>query len=216
MDFSFLDNVELSEVTPAAGRVSRGDSNPENADLRVFSTGEVYPSKALVEEFDLEFQAEGSDVVENGFDLIDSKLWGMLPDNTPRFLAIATVPKNGAKAGYRKPMLFGKCRKKDGKPIQSVVDQGSTASGKLLLDYLEEVLGVTIAEGANFVDLNIVREHKLASPNGVYNLPYTVRKGDDAGALRSVRRENCEIFPLIVAVEEATDVPTETPVEELN
>ena len=206
-DFSFLNNIELSEVAPKQmGRAKRAESNPVDADLRVFATGEIYPSLALVKEFNLEYQPEGSDNVENGFDLIDTKLWGMLPEGTPRFLAIATVSKNSA----RKPMLFGKSRKVDGKPVHSVTEQGSMASGNTVIEYLKTVLGIEM-EGS-YIDLNIVREHKIQSSNGIYNLPYVQQKGEDAGAVKTVRRENCEIYPLMVV--ESTEVPTEeSPVE---
>lgn len=206
-DFSFLNNIELSEVSPKQqGRAKRADNNPADADLRVFPTGEIYPSLALIEEFGLEYQKEGSDDIQNGFDLIDSKLWGMLPEGTPRFLAIATVAKGEA----RKPMLFGKFRSKDGKPTHSVGEQGSTSSGNLLLTYLETVLEVEMGD-LPYIDLNIVREHKISSANGIYNLPYTQQKGDDAGTVKSIRRENCEIYPLVVAVE--AELPVEEEVE---
>jgi len=204
-DFSFLDNVELSEVSPKqAGRAKRAESNPTDADLRLFLNGEIYPSLALIEEFSLEYQEEGSEEVQNGFDLIDSKFWGMLPEGTPRFLAIATVSKQAA----RKPMLFGKSRLKDGKVVNPVGVQGSVTSGKILLEYLSTVLDMSF-EGLPHVDLNIVREHKLASANGIYNLPYIQQKGEDAGAVKSVRRENCEIFPLVVASSVQTEIPQE-------
>ena len=204
--FGFLDNIELSEVSPKqVGRAKRADSNPTDADLRVFPNGELYPSIALVEEFNLEYQEEGKEAIESGFDLIDSDLWGMLPEGTPRFLAIATVSKDSP----RKPMLFGKSRKKDGKPVHSVAEQGSTASGLQLLSYLKTVLGIEIHE-ADYLDLNIVRKYKITSNNGIYNLPYIQQKGDDAGAIKSVRRENCEIFPL-----ELAGVSLEEPVKEV-
>ena len=206
-EFSFLESIELSTIAPKQmGRAKRAESNPTDADLRVFATGEIYPSLALVEEFALEYQKENSEAVENGFDLIDSNLWGMLPDETPRFLAIATVSKGAA----RKPMLFGKSRKVNGKPVHSVVEQGSTASGRTVMTYLKEVLDVEIT--GDYLDLNIVREHKLQSPNGIYNLPYVQQKGEDAGTIKSVRRENCEIFPLSPVIQ---TVITEVPQEEI-
>lgn len=212
-NFSFLDNLELSEVNSAPGRVAKkAPLNPENADLRLFKDGSLYPSTKLVAEFNLEYLAEDAEGVENGFDLIDSKIWGMLPEGTPRFLAIATVSKHEA----RKPMLFGKARKKDGKPVQSVLEQGSTASGNQLAEYAEEVLNVTFGDDQEYMDFNILREHKIASANGVYNFPYVQKKGEAAGTIKSVRRENCEIFPLVVAILETEEVPMETPVEELN
>lgn len=203
--FSFLDNIELSEVAPKqVGRTKRAESNPTSADLRVFPNGELYPSLELIDEFSLEYQEEGFEGLENGFDLIDSELWGMLPKGTPRFLAIATVSKDS----LRKPMLFGKSRKKDGQPVHSVGAQGSTASGLLLLDYLDRVLDVSIGD-LPYIDLQIVREHRIASNNGIYNLPYVQQKGEDSGTIKSVRREECEIFPLI-----PTSLNQETPVEE--
>lgn len=197
-DFSFLDNVELTEVQASVTRGGKkANPNPQNADLRVFKSGEVYPSLALVEEFNLEYQPEGSTEVENGFDLINSTDWAMMPNSVPQFLAIAVISKGEA----RKPHLFGKSRKKeDGTPVHSVADQGSAASGKTLIEYLEEVLNFTFTT-ESYVDLNIDREHPIVSPNGVYSLPRKQVKGDKAGNLTNIRRENCEIFPLALANE---------------
>lgn len=207
-DFSFLDNVELTEVQPSATRGGKkANSNPTEADLRVFKTGEVYPSLALTEEFSLEYQPEGSEVVENGLDLINSANWGMLPKGTPTFLAVAVISKGEA----RKPHLFGKSRKKeDGTPIHSVNEQGSAAAGNILIAHLEEVLGFKFGEDQAFVDLDIDREHLIASPNGIYNLPRLQMKGEKAGTLTSIRRENCEIYPLTIAVAEPQQTVEDT------
>lgn len=210
-DFSFLEGLELTEVQASATRGGKkANPNPENADLRVFATGEVYPSLALTEEFNLEYQPEGSTEVENGLDLIDSNQWDMLPDGVPQFLAVAVVSKGEA----RKPHLFGKSRKgEDGNPIHSVNDQGSAASGKALIAALAATLDFEFAEGQSFVDLNIDREHLLASPNGIYNLPRVQMKGEKAGTLTFVRRENCAIYPMTIAGE-TTEIVEETAVEE--
>ena len=208
-DFSFLEGLELTEVQASATRGGKkANPNPENADLRVFATGEIYPSKALTDEFNLEYQPEGSTEVENGLDVIDSEQWDMLPDGTPRFLAIAVISKGEA----RKPHLFGKSRKNDdGTPVHSVNDQGSTASGKVLIAALEAALNFTFAEGQSFVDLDIDREHLIASPNGIYNLPRTQMKGENAGKRTFVRRENCIIYPLTLT---DTAMPTTAIAEE--
>jgi len=210
--FSFLDNIELSEVIPKQQMgSSKVEKNPTEADIRVFADGAIYPSEKLVEEFNLEYQSEGSDIVENGFDLIDTALWGMLPKDTPRFLAIATVNR----ASARKPMLFGKYRMKDGKPVHSVMSQGSISAGKTLLSYLDVVLGVEMGDEP-YLDLKLVRERKLSSNNGIYNLPYVVAKGKEAGVIKSVRRENCEIYPLIVVnTEPIGEEPQKANIEEV-
>jgi len=211
-DFSFLEGLELTEVQASATRGGKkANPNPDNADIRVFATGEVYPSLALTEEFQLEYQPEGSAEVENGLDLIDSNQWDMLPDGVPQFLAVAIVSKGEA----RKPHLFGKSRKgEDGTPIHSVNDQGSTASGKALIAALEATLGFEFAEGQSFVDLDIDREHLLASPNGIYNLPRVQMKGEKAGTLTFVRRENCDIYPMTIHGQVETQETAEEPAEE--
>jgi hypothetical protein len=112
-------------------------------------------------------------------------------------------------------MLFGKCRKTDGKAVHSVNDQGSVASGKTLIEYLEnsEFGGVMKAafEATGFIDLSIVREHLIASSNNIYNFPRLVTKGTNSGNLTSVRRENAQIFPLVVVsvVQEAVEEEVE-------
>ena len=213
-DFSFLDGLELTEVQASATRGGKkANPNPENADIRVFATGEVYPSLALTEEFHLEYQPEDSTEVENGLDLIDSDQWSMLPKGTPQFLAVAVVSKGEA----RKPHLFGKSRKtEDGKPVHSVNDQGSMASGKILIAALETTMGFTFAEDQSFVDLDIDKEHLIASPNGIYNLPRMQMKGEKAGTLTHVRREGCAIYPIVLATTEETAVEEPITEEEID
>lgn len=201
-DFSFLDGLELTEVQASATRGGKkANPNPTDADLRVFATGEVYPSLALTDEFQLEYQPEGSTEVENGLDVINSNDWDMLPEGTPSFVAVAIVSKGEA----TKPHLFGKSRRDDdGNPIHSVNDQGSKASGKAIIEALEAAIGFTFAEGQSFVDLSLDREHMITSPNGIYSLPRKQMKGENAGLLKRVRRENCDIYPITLAMETAT------------
>lgn len=208
-DFSFLDNIQLTEVQPTSTRkTTKAEANPTEADLRLFADGSLYPSLALIKEFNLEYLEDGAEGVELGFDLIDSKFWGMVPDKIERFLAIATVSKHEAP----KPMLFGKARKTDGKPVQSVADQGSTASGNLLVEYLNDVYGFEFAEGQEYVDLTIDRTHPIQAANGIYNIPRTVRKGPKAGEVTSTRREGCQIYP--ISVGQITNVEPDTTMED--
>ena len=217
-DFSFLDNVQVIEVQPSMGRqTSKAEPNPTDSDLRLFKDGSLYPSLPLTKEFDLEYQDDATAIRENGFDLINSDDWGMMPKGTPQFLAIATVPKEAAP----KPMLFGKSRKVDGKSVHSVNDQGSMASGKTLIEYIEATEAKAAMEVAfeaqGFIDLDIIREHPIASANGIYNFPRLVKKGDNAGNLTSIRRENSQIYPLIVvpmAQDNETDTVHEIDLEE--
>lgn len=205
--FDFLSNISLGEdVKATASRTGGGvkkERIPTTADLRVFSTGAVYPSAALVASQDLEYRNKGVEPTGNGFDVFKSADWALTAKLPQSFLIIGALPKNSGKVD-----LFDQVRynadgnKEDGNngatPMTSVLEQGSPTFGKQLIIWLEEVYGVTPnAEG--FIDLVIVQAHALKTANNVYNIPKLIARGEKAGELSYQRREDMTYFPLAVA-----------------
>lgn len=110
MNLDFLKNVKLNPVAKTAAKPRTSSSvPPENADLRVYANGKVFPSIAFAEKFALEFVPkvnvanEGADPVfevqGNGLDIFDTTIWGMMSAAREagalesEFLCIVVVPK---------------------------------------------------------------------------------------------------------------------------
>ena len=135
LKLDFLNNVVLEEVVVVKGGATKAklDRQPANgADIRLFATGAIYPSQALIKEMNLEYLAKGIEVDEAGkkpmaFDFIDSRDWGMYPKNAEQHLvSLAAVPKSSPKVD-----VFGGCKYDDeGNPTGSVGAQGSPTYGK--------------------------------------------------------------------------------------
>lgn len=205
MDLSFLSNVELlsadeAKTKKASSIGARKERNPLTADLRIFKDGSVYPSVALVAEFNLEYTTKDNLTVGMGFDVFSSNNFKQLGAMARPVVFIATVGKSAPKVD-----LFGRCTwDAEGKPNSLVADQGSPTFGKtMLLPMLEEVYGFSFANNTelSFIDLNIVREYKLKTPSGVAMVPKIISKGETAGQLTTERRENQEYMPLVIATE---------------
>lgn len=58
----------------------------------------------------------------------------------------------------------------------------------------------------DYVDLKVMTENRMASPNNVYQLPKIVSSGKFKGEDTYERRENIDVFPLVVVHEEAKKV----------
>lgn len=204
--FDFLSNISLGEdvkKTSSGGGGVKKQRNPENADLRVFATGAVYPSTALVTSYDLEYRNKGVEPAGNGFDIFKSTDWAITAKLPQSFIIIGAVPKNAGKVDLFDQVRYNDDGNKEEKnagatPMTSVLEQGSTTFGKELLKFLKEVYGVTPnAEG--FIDLVIITAHQLKTANDVYNIPKLIARGEKAGELSYTRRENIAYFPLSVA-----------------
>ena len=136
MDLSFLDDVKL-EVVKSTSKVKTATPKlPVEADLRVFSSGRVYPSEAFAAEFNLEFQTkeavEGTStptiVVGNGLDIFSSKRWGMIAGKLPQDLIfIAAVSKALPKVDMWASTKYDKIT---GEPGNSVFTQGASTFSK--------------------------------------------------------------------------------------
>ncbi len=209
--FDFLKTMELKEIEKAPLTPSNSKSPGPNADLRLFADGSLYPSAGLVALHHLEYQPEGSETPENGYDVFVSTDWGQYTGDVP-FVALALVSKHEPRVS-----LFSQTKYKDGKPVSSVLTQKTTA-GEDLITALSKVYLEKSEEGKPaeslfgdkpYLDLAIMTTEPLKTASGVYHLPKTVAKGKDVGKPTYVRRENILIFPLtIVEEEEVAGAPT--------
>lgn len=207
MNFSFLNTVTVDAVE-AAKKVSaprpKKQYQPTTADLRIWASGAIFPSDAINAEFLLEYQNKDSEVQGNGFDIIDTREMPAIKTPQP-FLAISLTPKKDGKVD----IFSGVGYNEDGTPKVPVTEQGAATFGKeTLLPLLKEVYGIEPnAEG--FIDLLIMREHPFTSPNGIYQFPKKVSRGDKKGEMSYVRRENQTVFPLSFVPAEVVEVSPE-------
>ena len=208
LNFDFLRNVEL--VAPEKAKPTRVNSikNPEGMRIRVFGNGKIYPSKELVEKFNLEYVSKTSETEANGLDIFSSKNWGMFPQTTDsHVIFVIVVPKSSPKVD-----LFGQVSyDEDGNPKRSVLEQGGGSFGKELLPMIEDVYGISI-DKKEYRDFEIKEDIVIESPTGVYFVPKTITRGERKGEISVVRRENVTVMPLAPVVDEA---PNSEDVEEI-
>lgn len=228
--------VEQPVIAKKVGGGPRKEWNPPTADIRIWKDGSVFPSAALVAKYMLDFTTRVLDEATgkwkdvpggNGFDVFSTENYSAIQG--ANFIAIAAAPRSAGRID-----LFGSCSyytSKDategtipegssvGDPVVNVMDQGSATFGKDLLVMLNKAYGVTLNE-EGYIDLEIKGqpdangvEQPFRNPNGspVYLIPKQVSKGDKAGELTYVRRENAEIFALVPV---ATSVIGALPVKE--
>lgn len=194
--FEFLNDINLApnEAKTASRPVGvKLSTVPDGADIRILSSGAVFPHFDLITEFDLEYRRKDAEGTGFGFDVIDSREWKNTRHLGAAFLLIAAAPKNAGNVD-----LFDKCRydKNTGDPMVSVIEQGSNSYGTELLALLEEVYGITPGI-KGYVDVKFVREKPLTLEDGVYYIPKKMTKGDGKGQYKTVKRENLTLFPLI-------------------
>jgi hypothetical protein len=248
---SFLSEAQVEDVKvrKGGGGGARKPWNPDEESLaiRVWKDGSVYPSKALVARFDLEYpdvtitkgelwpyseeykkeyEAKQAALPEdqrkpladrykpslyepisgkpgNGFDVIDSRHWGSYK-GAGNMLFIAPVGKDQTKVD-----LFGGTKyTEDGKPMSSVMDQGSKTYGEEMLDSLKAVYGIELTDEKPYVDLLIIDEiedggtiininERFSKPVALF--PKTVKRGKEAGKPDTERRENAVVYALLPA-----------------
>lgn len=222
---SFLDDVLVENVEPKAPRAgAKKQRNPgeDFVGIRLWSDGSVYPSKTLVDRFNLEYPAatvstvKGKDGADNkvytvvgnqgnGIDVIDAREWGQLTAKNKNFVAVAFSPKDAPKID-----LFGMTRfDEEGKPVTSVLEQGTVTFGKKeLLPLVKELYNIEPGE-EGYIDLQVATEEaggkNLKSSNGLEYLPKKVARGEDKGKADYAKRENVDIFMLYPVVEETPD-----------
>lgn len=222
---SFLDDVLVENVEPKAPRAgAKKQRNPAEdfVGIRLWSDGSVYPSKALVDRFNLEYPAatvstvKGKDGADNkvytvvgnqgnGIDIIDVREWSQATAKNKNFIAVSFSPKDAPKVD-----LFGMTRfDEEGKPVTSVLEQGTVTFGKKeLLPLVKELYDVEPDEDG-YVDLQVATEEvggkNLKSSNGLEYLPKKVARGVDKGKADYAKRENVDIFMLYPIVADASD-----------
>lgn len=225
----FLNNLSAEEVTATQPRTVKKNRNPEDdfMGIRLWKDGSVYPSKILVDTFNLEYQkpaitqearvVDGVAVLDdngqtimdqiknfdnddsNGFDVIDSSKWLQVSKSWGNNQRLLLVGVTPKRTG--KVDLFASCRYDSvtGSPIGSVYEQGSATFGKAeLLPAVAEIYDLEPGE-EDYIDLEIVQGTNLKgiSANGIFSLPKTISRGSKAGSDVFVHRENIDIFPLI-------------------
>lgn len=198
---------------------SRVEKNPTNgADFRILDNGKIYPSQAFVTEFGLEYQPKNSNLVSNGLDIFASDDWGNYPTGGPRLLLGYITRQDQPKVE-----LFAGTRYKEetNEPINSVMEQGTVVSAETL-NLIATTLGYTAdGEGSEnprtawevmlgdrrYVDFYLVREAgtALVMPDGIYNIPKSIDRGERKGQMTTVRRERITIMPIVEYTEEVRD-----------
>lgn len=212
--FDFLKNVKVEpNKKEVKERVySKQELNPTNgADIRVFKDGRVYPSEALAQKDNLEY-AEKGNKSGNAYDVFPSNKWNWYPKDIQQVVFIAMVPKSAPKADLFSEVTYDT----DGTPKSTVLDQGAATFGK---KYLVQMLADAYTQGNvetlfgtnNYVDLVIVRDAVVATPDNIYLIPKVVSRGEDAGKPTFVRRENLVLNPLglFTAVDVASTSPAQ-------
>lgn len=206
MSLSFLSNISVAAATVksesagekrAPGSTARKQRQPINgADLRVWKDGSVYPSDALIAEFDLEYRGKDDQQQGFGFDVVHAlPMAKQLSDISRDFLIISAVDRSQDRVD-----LFSQCGyEADGSPKTSVATQGSPSFGKsTLLASLKEVYDLEPNE-EGYIDLCILREDPKVSPDDIFKMFKKITKGDKVGQTKTIRRENQVIYALVDA-----------------
>lgn len=183
-------------VKPAVARTTVAKNrNPETADIRVYKDGSVYPSSALVAEFDLSYRAKDAtggqafDVFKSS-DFPNTQSW---PEEN-RVLFIAALDRSEPKTD----LFSGSKFDETGSPTANVLTQGSNTFGKGLLEDIKAVYGEEPNE-EGYIDLVILRDYPFTNPDNIYYVPKVVSRGEDKGKATIVRRENLTLYPLVPA-----------------
>lgn len=198
---------------------TRVEKVPTNgADFRILANGKIYPSQAFVDEFGLEYQAKDSATISYGLDLFDSAQWGAYQQaagtDGPRLLLGYVINQDKPKVE-----LFAGTRydKTTGEPINSVMEQGTVVADETLeliataLGFVEtEAINETetnktafenLLNGRRYVDFQLIREAAgipaLTMPDGIYNIPKSIDRGERKGEMTTVRRERIVVIPIV-------------------
>ncbi len=189
--YNFLKNLTL--VDTGRQRMPK-ETNPKGLTIRIYHTGQVYPSVELVEKFDLEYKPidpadrDNSPILGNGLDIVDSHEWEPMKEH-PRMILMCVTPRKEPKVD-----LFARClhNPNDGKPKASVLTQG-TVNAELL--NLCRSMGY-MTESQKYVDLEVVIDHPITPQEGIAFLPKKIEKGARKGEDSYERRENVVLYPM--------------------
>lgn len=244
----FLNELTIAEVPVSSPRVkNKKDLNPpaDSLRIRLWKDGSVYPSKALVDTFHLEYakatvtvinvhNEDGTPkldengkqvtkrtkvpvegVVENGLDVFKLSDWKQVTG--PESNHPLLLVGVSPKSAPKVELFASSKYNDDGNPQMSVMEQGAKTYGKeVLIPLVEEVYGVTIGD-SGYIDLEINTGFNLKSkaPNGLFILPKVFSRGVNAGKSDSVIRENIDVFPMTPVIEQSTTISNVEPVESL-
>lgn len=172
--------------------------NPIAADIRVFKTGAVYPSAALVSKFNLNYTCKDCENKGNGFDVIDSRAFDNTKESITPFIMIAPVARIEGKVDLFAQTTWDEV----GEPNANVLEQGSKAFGVEFWTMVKEIYGTTLTEEQNYMDFTLVKHDAIATElaeatNGIYNVPKMIVRGPLAGSMSYVRRENLDVYILM-------------------
>lgn len=182
--YDFLTNLTLTDT----GRLKTPkERNPTGLTIRVYSGGQVYPSKELVDRFDLEYKTKdvNGDPTGFGLDIVDSHEWAPLKEH-PRMILFAPVSR-----ALPKVDIFARCLyTTEGKPRASVMDQGTIST--VLVDLCRS-MGY-LNPDQKYVDLQFV-DMPIKPSGGIAYIPKKIEKGPKAGEDTYERRENIVLYP---------------------
>ena len=216
MDLSFLSDIKLEPVSKAKAKVEIVKLPGDDAHIRVFGSGKVFPSKAFALGGALEFVPkavvlEGSkpEVIGNGFDIFSSEEWGMLQGKLPQpVLFCYVIPKSYAKVDLWANTKYAE----DGTPKASVFTQGTSVFSKgQLLKIISEAYEIDWNK-VDYVDMVILVDQPVVHPLGIYDIPKIVSGGAKKGTITHIRRQNVTVCPLVIKHTEFLKIP-KTPSE---
>jgi hypothetical protein len=229
MSLDFLKQIKV-DAPPDNLRASSGPRkqwNPTTANtIRVWKNGALYPSQDLVDRFGLEYgnkpTSKEEKVTGNAFDIFSSTDLSLFQSPQPVIL-LNPVAKSAGKADAFASVGYNE----DGTPKASVMDQGSVTFGKdTLLPMLLKTYAVAPSEEKGYIDLVLLgqdgetAQSPYVLPNGktVCPVPKEISRGDKAGEMTYVRRENVQLFilyPLAVLHPEETSEVLQAKEEEV-
>jgi len=195
LDFLKSVKVQAPEVPVRKASGPRKQRNPENADLRVFADGSIYPSASLVARFGLEYgnkPTEDQAPTGFGFDVIDSNQFGRILETPQRCIWISPVARTESKIDLFNIVKYNE----DGTPGSSVLEQGTKTFGStVLIPLLEESSGVKFEEKVMHIDLKLyggAGDEPFRLPDGkrVAFIPKSVQRGENKGTETVIRRED--------------------------
>lgn len=228
LNLDFLAGVELVAVEKSAVAATAKHEGPTNgADIRLYKSGKIYPSKEFAAKANLEFLPKGCTKsadgrIAMGMDIIDSTAWVNYPKGLTNLIFVMLTPKSEPRVDLFNTTHYSK---EDGiTPVSSVFTQGACKGAKSLVSLVKTFYGVFEDETTKFVDLKVVENRAMKVPTGIYQIPKIIAKGDKAGELTYVRRENnLGAFPLVIfsapkednEAEVSASVETVAPVEKV-
>lgn len=214
----------------SSGPRKQRNPNPTFLGIRLWKDGSVFPSQSAVDKFDLEYRGGTKEIVPavpavgkegdenyvaakpartvfvpnpegtpgNGFDIIDSREWNQYKGEG-NLIFLGVVPKNESKVD----MFARTGYDAEGKPLTSVMDQGTKTFGTdSLISMVEEVYGTKLDDKKEYVDLAIVSETEGVNIPETFSKPIMfspkkTARGKDKGTPTYVRRENMPLFLLV-------------------